>query len=162
MNPTNPTQPKNFIEQLCQYNGGNSDKDATIANALTRDIQTGFIQPGSFINELIQNADDQALEHSCEISFSLVGNELIVCHNGRPFDDKDVKGICSYGNVGANRKKDDHNQSGYKDLGFKSVFRIASRVDIWSQEWHFHFDEKSPNWNGDKRFPWQIAPIWTE
>lgn len=158
----NPLGPKQFIEQLCQKNGGNSDKDVTIANALTRDIQTSFTSPGCFINELMQNADDQATDNSSEISFSLHGKELIVYHNGKPFDRNDVEGISSYGNTDDNRKKDDKEKSGFKDIGFKSVFRIAYRVDIWSQDWHFRFDEKNPKWGGDRSYPWQIAPIWTE
>lgn len=154
----NPTQ--TIINQILQENGQNTKKDAERAANLDRDINTGFTSQGCFIYELLQNADDQ-LGQDSEVHFDFNQKELIFYHHGTPFEEKDVRGICSYGNVKDNEKNNDSTKSGYKDIGFKSVFRAAHRVDILSNKWQFNFDEKSPRWKKGG-YPWQIAPIWTE
>lgn len=160
----NPIINKSHIEYLCKDHGTNTSKDAVIASVLRSDITSGFNQ-GSFISELLQNADDKA-ENSSEITFSLDKEELIVYHHGKPFEKEDVDRISTYSDVRNNLKSQDCDKAGYKDKGFKSVFKIAYRVDIWSKDWHFHFDESSEKWKRDGKldpdYPWQIAPIWTE
>ncbi|MBK8194082.1 MAG: hypothetical protein IPK76_13045, partial [Lewinellaceae bacterium] len=47
---------------------------------------------------------------------------------------------------------------GYKGIGFKSVFNLAKRVWIWSQDYRFRFDQE--HWQD--RLPWQFMPVWSE
>lgn len=156
-----PSSPREFIKQLCEKNY----KNETAARCIDKDVQTSFISLGCFINEFVQNANDQATKSLAEISFTLIKNELIVSHKGKPFNESDVQAICDFANSDDNKKSDDDDKTGYKDIGFKSVFKVAYRVDIWSKEWHFHFDEKSDQWirkENESPYAWQIAPLWTE
>src|SRR5690554_7988197 len=70
-----------------------------------------------FVFELIQNADDAAKDTNNEIHFDFLSNCLIVSHNGKPFDEKD---IISLTGAGASTKRADPTKTGYKGIGFKS------------------------------------------
>lgn len=157
----NPISPRTYVEDLCAKNGKNSDPK--IANLLEKD-KTSFTDKECMLNELLQNADDQ-LTSDGEVHFKLSGRELVFSHFGKPFDQKDVSKICDYANANHNEKSEDSGKTGYKDIGFKSVFTIASRVDVISNEWRFCFNEHSPKWlrgPNENPFPWQICPIWCE
>lgn len=157
------TYARRVVEELCRTNGQNTEKDKEIANNLRKDIDTAFLAQGCFINELLQNADDRPGTELPEITFWLrSSDELVVFHNGRAFNEGDVCGICTYGDADNNQKSKDTEQTGYKNIGFKSTFKMAHRVRIWSREWRFSFNEHDPRWNGDKRYPWQNAPLWVE
>src|ERR1700733_11501917 len=47
-----------------------------------------------FIFELIQNAEDAG---ASELAFELFGDRLEVRHDGRPFTEADVSGVCGVG-----------------------------------------------------------------
>ncbi len=152
--------PRKFIEELHQAK--QKHDDGLVARILETVTHTAF-KTASVIHELLQNADDQALQDNATVTFALLKDELIVYHTGKEFDQEDVRRLCDYGNYEQNRKSHDADKTGYKNLGFKAVFKIASRVDIWSNEWHFHFDEtKWPRKDGEQPHPWQISPLWTE
>lgn len=158
--------PRALIDHLCQQKGRNDDLGQLLAKTLKTNINAFFKKVMCCIHELLQNADDpenaQLLKEK-SVTFLLSGQELIFYHMGRPFNEQDVRGICNYNDIDNPRKSGEEDQTGYKGIGFKSVFRMASRVDIWSNEWHFHFDEDSDKWKNDKgNYPWQIAPSWTE
>ena len=158
-----PFSPRAYIDFLCEKNGQNADKDARIARAIEKD-KTSFTDKECVLNELLQNADDQLITEG-EARFTLLGRELIFSHDGKPFDQTDVGKICDYANADHNEKGDDAGKTGYKDVGFKSVFTIAKRVDIVSNVWQFRFDESASRWRrgtNENPFPWQIAPIWCE
>lgn len=44
-----------------------------------------------FIFELIQNAEDAGATY---VTFSLYPDRLVLCHNGKPFSEADIRGIC--------------------------------------------------------------------
>ena len=44
-----------------------------------------------FIFELIQNAEDAGATY---VTFSLYPDRLVLCHNGKPFTEADIQGIC--------------------------------------------------------------------
>jgi hypothetical protein len=160
---TNPISPRSHIKALGDTNGCNDEGAAKNARGIETTL-TSFKSMGCFVNELLQNANDRAL-NQLEVTFTLTGSELVIHHNGKPFTTEDVTRICDYGNAAHNEKSDKVDQTGYKDIGFKSVFKVAYCVYIFSEEWRFHFDEKNPRWEikpGDNPFPWQIAPLWTE
>lgn len=129
-----------------------------------------------FIYELLQNADDSALpETKTKVLIKLLGNTLIVAHTGKTFDERDVIGISDIGN---GTKKDASDKTGYKGIGFKSVFGQSNKVYIYTNSELFRFDESyehdwNPEWGGTKeewekenelqfKFPWPIIPIYTE
>lgn len=142
--------------------------------SLSNDLYT---DPLRFVYELVQNCDDSCHSKSI-LRISIVEHRyLIVCHNGKPFDENDVKGLCD---IGCSTKRDDQQKTGYKGLGFKAVFGKSDCVWILSKGEYFRFESKSKafQWNsnwGTKdqktweennqrsfEFPWQICPIWTE
>ena len=105
--------------------------------------------------ELIQNADDAANKTNNEVHFDFQPNCLIVSHNGKPFDESDILSLTS---AGASTKKSDSTKTGYKGIGFKSVFGISENVTIFSGGYQFRFHKA---FHKSKR-PWQIIPIWSE
>ncbi|UZJ63198.1 ATP-binding protein [Sphingobacterium sp. KU25419] len=47
-----------------------------------------------FIYELLQNADDSSIEGSkVKVHVKIFGDTLVVAHNGKAFDERDVRGI---------------------------------------------------------------------
>jgi hypothetical protein len=118
-------------------------------------LTSAFSEYIRFLFELVQNADDA---EASEIDVFVQNSVLIVSHNGASFKEEDVVGIC---NVGAGTKKANTKTTGYKGIGFKSLFGKSTYVVIFSQGFQFRFDES----NKQGKFPimpWQIIPQWTE
>ena len=151
-----------FINNLYNRRSTFSDPDQAemLANLLDTVSSDIYSESQRFIFELIQNADDAALTGSNEIHFGFYSHSLIVSHKGNPFGEADINGIT---NAGKGTKAADTTKTGYKGIGFKSVFGKSNKVTIISDGYNFRFDreqiEKSFNRN---KMPWQIIPIWTE
>ncbi|HXP57210.1 MAG TPA: hypothetical protein VN847_19745, partial [Streptosporangiaceae bacterium] len=79
-----------------------------------------------FIFELIQNAEDAG---ATELSFALFPDRLEVRHDGRPFTEADVRGVCG---VGQSSKAGDLTQIGRFGIGFKSVYAYTRSPRIYS------------------------------
>lgn len=145
---------------------GTTERDAKIeANAL-RSIMGDLYSEGNerFIFELLQNADDQPQDDQQLVSVKLkaLSEHLIFTHSGKPFSKEDVESISS---IGDSTKKDDSQKTGYKGIGFKSVFSGAETVFIDSGAFSFAFDKYSPVYKGETNMdeiPWQLKPIWEE
>lgn len=84
-----------------------------------------------FIFELLQNAEDAG---ATEFEFHLHPDRLEVRHNGRPFNEDDVRGIC--GLVEAT-KSEDYTKIGRFGIGFKSVYAYTCSPEIHSTRYHF-------------------------
>jgi hypothetical protein len=87
-----------------------------------------------FIFELLQNAEDAG---ASKIMFILFQDKLEVKHDGRPFNEKDVRGVCG---VGEGTKAEDLTQIGKFGIGFKSVYAYTSTPEVHSGEEHFRID----------------------
>jgi hypothetical protein len=148
---------KKFIQDLCEENSTfSSQRQAEmVANLLDTVSSDIYSESQRFVFELIQNADDAAKNTNNEIHFDFLPNCLIVSHNGKPFDEKD---IISLTGAGASTKRADPTKTGYKGIGFKSVFGKSERVTIFSEGYQFRFDK----FVHKSKLPWQIIPIWTE
>ena len=98
-----------------------------------------------FIYELLQNAEDTG---ATEVSFTLSEKSLLFEHNGRLFDEEDVRSITG---IGAGTKKDDDDKIGQFGIGFKAVFVYTATPRIWSSTYAFEISdlvmpsELSPN-----------------
>ncbi len=108
------------------------------------------------------------------LTFTICDTFIIASHQGRPFDEHDVKSICY---TGISTKLKEKNCTGNKGIGFKSVFMHSKKVIIISNGFSFrfdkeHFDNPHNCWNNDwgsldknykdlKR-PWQEIPLWTD
>ncbi len=81
-----------------------------------------------FIFELIQNAEDAG---ATEVAFSLLRDRLEVRHDGRPFTEADVRGICGVGQSGKTGS-DQLTAIGKFGIGFKSVYAYTKSPRVYS------------------------------
>ena len=84
-----------------------------------------------FVFELLQNAEDAG---ASKVRFTVSQDKLDVTHDGRPFTDKDVRGVCG---IGEGEKADDLTKIGRFGIGFKSVYAYTTRPEIHSGDEHF-------------------------
>src|SRR5947207_522523 len=86
-----------------------------------------------FIFELIQNAEDAG---ATELAFEMFSDRLELRHDGRPFTEADVRGVCG---VGKSAKSGDGDLTaiGKFGIGFKSVYAYTRSPRIYSGDEHF-------------------------
>ena len=82
-----------------------------------------------FLFELIQNAEDAG---ATEVAFDLFEDRLELRHDGRPFSEADVRGVCG---VGQGRKS--LTAIGQFGIGFKSVYAYTKTPRVYSGDEHF-------------------------
>lgn len=88
-----------------------------------------------FIYELLQNAEDT---EASEVSFSLSKERLVFKHNGRPFDEADIRAITD---IGEGTKAADDDKIGRFGIGFKAVFAYTDSPRIWSPTFAFEISD---------------------
>ena len=169
-----------LIELLNKRNSNYSDPYQAMFqyNSLVQLSSGIYTEEERFIYELLQNADDSALNSKLKVRIDINSKNISFSHNGEPFSEVDVKSICSVGDGG---KSNDENKTGYKGIGFKSVFTHSKSVAIKTGNYLFKFSEaewknywnkeswgsidewtKERNNDGkstDTKMPWQIIPI---
>lgn len=153
-------QPKELIENL---NSIWKDPDAAddmsdVMKMVTAELMAS--SAGTFIYELLQNANDNAIGANDElqqkqivpvdVEFHITDNYLICRHTGDYFSPRDIAGVCK---VAKGSKRFRKNAIGYKGIGFKTVFHSHNWVGIVSGDYSFFFKER-------RNRPWQIMPIW--
>ncbi len=106
------------------------DKDGMLRRALERIIQL-YTDRSHFVYELLQNAEDAEAK---SIKFVQYPDRLEVMHDGRPFTEKNLEGLCD---IGKSDKVDNLNQIGEFGVGFKSVFGICDTVKLYSEPANF-------------------------
>lgn len=162
----------NIIERIYQRTTEYShpSQATTTANALDLLSSGIYTEEERFIFELLQNAVDSFDMHKqtvLEIRIVLTDNLLVFMHNGSPFSERDLEGLCDIGN---GNKIMDAKKIGYKGIGFKSVFMHSHRVTVWTAGTCFKFDKEAceafakSKGSGyeDVKMPWQIIPILTK
>lgn len=171
------TKIKKVINQLYETNTGYAYPSQAITQAaslksLSSDLYTDSKR---FIYELLQNADDSSVKGQLvNVEIILFNNKLVVAHNGKSFDESDIKGICG---IDDGTKKLSIEKTGYKGIGFKSVFGQSDKVTIFSNKEYFKFDATHnfgwrKEWDSTQKeweilnnrtflHPWQIIPIYT-
>lgn len=174
---------KEFIDNLTQKNANYNNPEQAITTAnlcetISRDINTDSQR---FIYELLQNADDASnFSGKLDVCIDFVGDYVVVSHNGESFSKIDIESISS---AGDGTKTGDTNKTGFKGIGFKSVFSHSTFVIIQSEDFSFKFEkgyweshwnnawDSQNNWQTERKLknkdenlkmPWQIIPIWTE
>ena len=109
--------------------------------------------------ELIQNADDAAAANGVLINVKTSGDYLMVCHNGNSFDKDDFEAITSAAN---GTKKANENKTGYKGIGFKSVFTDSEKVFIKTGGYQFKFDKSDERFTDFDSFYFFVNRLQTE
>ncbi len=124
-------------------------------NALKLISQVVFTKSSGFILELIQNAEDAGLGLVTSGVFEIKINKerVKITHNGKPFDEVDVKALCGI----RSSKKPERGTLGYLGIGFKSVFKITDCPEIYSNGYQFKFDRN--DWHDPINTPWHVIPI---
>nr|WP_315234119.1 hypothetical protein [uncultured Flavobacterium sp.] len=141
----NHVSPKDFIQQWFYKKGHTPGDAATIAGQLTLNELELYTHTKRFIFELIQNADDMPNgNRDVNIEINLLQNHLLFLHNGKFFDRADVTAISD---AAKSTKSKGLTQTGYKGIGFKSVFTDSTRVYIKSGAYFFKFDKLEPIYN---------------
>lgn len=134
--------PQEFIRNWFFRKGENPEDASTIASQLKLNELELYTHTKRFIFELIQNADDMPLGNNpVNIELYLLANHLFFLHNGKYFDREDVKAISD---AAKSTKGGNITQTGYKGIGFKSVFTDSFRVYIKSGDYSFKFDKLAP------------------
>ena len=88
-----------------------------------------------FIYELLQNAEDTG---ASKATFALSADRIVFEHNGRPFEEGDVRAITD---IGEGTKAEDDDQIGRFGIGFKAVFAYTETPRIWSPTYAFEISE---------------------
>lgn len=163
---------KNIIEKIYKRTTEYSDpKQATTTASALDLLSLGiYTEEERFIFELLQNAVDSfngLMKRELAIKIITTDKWLIFMHNGRPFTERDLEGLCDIGN---GSKVNDLNKIGYKGIGFKSVFMHSHKVVVETAGTCFKFDKeacdeicqsKGVEYENAK-LPWQIIPIPSE
>jgi len=152
---------KAIIEKLFNERSDYKYPEQAVMQAESLDKLSSDIYSESqrFVFELIQNADDAALKDTNEVHFDFHPTCLVVSHNGESFSEADIKAITSIRST----KQSDPTKTGYKGIGFKSVFGKSERVSIFSGQYRFRFDKiHTQKIFSETKMPWQVIPVWTE
>ena len=88
-----------------------------------------------FIFELLQNAEDTKAN---DVHFVLNDDSVTFRHNGRPFDEQDIRAITD---IGEGTKTGDEDKIGRFGIGFKAVFAYTETPRIWSPTFSFEISE---------------------
>ena len=162
-------QARDHINAIHQAKALNDPNSSTLAHTLETFIQTAFNGNASF--EMLQNADD-ALGQEVRFLFipsrdpnALHAGHLMFSHSGKHFSETDVEKISDNAQKKHQDKSGDQKKTGFKGVGFKSIYKISRKIIIWSNEYRFRFDKDYPQWQNtdpERKYPWPIIPIWTE
>lgn len=112
----------------------NPDSNRMIANLMDEIGQGMYSSKQRMIFELLQNADDSIFKKDVEFHIDATDNYLIIMHDGDPFNQKDVEAISS---AAQSTKRADKKKTGYKGIGFKSVF--TGNTEVWVKSGGFQF-----------------------
>lgn len=118
------------------------DKEEILKDAskLAKEIHT---KNPHFIFELIQNAEDNEYEHPIPaIKFIIDSDYLIIQNNEKGFEAENVRKLCG---IGGSTKSKAMGYIGEKGIGFKSVFMVANKVQIYSNGFQFSFNYNEYN-----------------
>ena len=109
--------------------------------------------------ELLQNADDASSKRGVKVMVQIHNNFLIFTHDGLSFSRQDFRSIVSTAN---STKRLDRKKTGYKGIGFKSVFTDSEKVYIKTGGFFFVFDKKAELFNDFRAFYKYVNPLYTE
>jgi len=109
-------------------------------------------QPGHFVQEAVQNADDNDyLVNTPLLNITYLNDTIIITSNEIGFSTKNVQAICS---ISESTKTHRPDCTGKKGIGFKSFFKVAVAIHISSRGFSFKFDSR--------RLCGMIDPDWAE
>jgi len=110
----------------------------TLKNVLDILVELMYIEPAQFILEFLQNSEDALMEAGKEGYFKveLFRDKVVISNNGKPFDENDLDCLCSI----KSSKKPSLGYKGFVGIGWKSVYKISSHVEVHSDGVSFEFN----------------------
>ena len=118
--------PSNY-KAITEYNVDQLGKDTS-----SRKTQVSmYSDPTHFVYEILQNADDYG---ATEVLFKLSEDDIVIEHNGEPFEEENVKAITYFGK---STSREDLVKTGRFGIGFKSVFAFTATPIIISGSENF-------------------------
>lgn len=127
---------KEYIAKIIELrNAVQLNQDIGIAEEIAGDYS------GREILEFVQNMADAANKSGkdCCGLIKLVGSNIIICNQGKPFD---KKGILSIHQAYNSPKKHEEISIGNKGLGFRGVLNLADSVEIYSGVFAMKFSKQ--------------------
>jgi len=143
----------------------------TLRNVLDILVELMYIEPAQFILEFLQNSEDALMEARKEGYFrvGLFKDKVVISNNGKPFDESDLDCLCGI----RSSKKPSLGYKGFVGIGWKSVYKISSHVEVHSGRVSFEFSRDY--WSRPaaqellrryglepKDVLWQVTPIPTQ
>ncbi|XXH01558.1 hypothetical protein Hte_007918 [Hypoxylon texense] len=123
-------------------------KDEMIGTSVITLAKNLYSKDVRFIFELLQNADDNHFTHAVSlgdapyVSFHVYKDRIVIDCNEDGFNEENIRAIC---NVGKSSKTGAQGYIGEKGIGFKSVFKVAWKVEIQSGAYSFSFSHRKGN-----------------
>ena len=102
---------------------------------IRRLVEDLYPDSAHFIYELLQNAEDT---EASEVCFTLFKEQLVFEHNGRAFNEADIRAITT---IGEGTNSDDDDKIGRFGIGFKAVFAYTDTPRIWSPNFAFEISD---------------------
>jgi len=139
-----------------------------LKNVLDTSLGIMHGEAGEFVLEFLQNAEDALMEAGRTGFFriELDKDRVVITHNGKPIDEGDLEGLCNL----ASKKKPALGYKGFMGIGWKSVFMVSRRVEVYSNGLGFEFNKEF--WSGaqgrellakyglgPENVIWQLTPI---
>lgn len=125
------------------------DSNTSLANLLEEVGDNLYSSKERMFFELLQNADDAASKNGVNVKIELTVPYFVLTHNGYAFNQHDFESITS---AAKSTKRTNNKKTGYKGIGFKSVFTNSHSVYITSGGYSFAFDRDYPMFNSFEDF----------
>ncbi|CAM4781327.1 unnamed protein product [Rotaria magnacalcarata] len=159
--------PHNFIERIRREKFGigltlsNESQSLTdqlkslVGRSLERLSKELYNTDMHFVLELIQNADDNQYHSKPSLVFVIDSNSINVYNNEIGFQEDNIQALCDIGKSTKGKHKQGY--IGQKGIGFKSVFTVCDRPEIYSNGYQICFDAANgsigyilPDWIKDE------------
>lgn len=130
--------------------------NTSLANLLEEVGQNLYTSKKRMFYELLQNADDAASLDGVKIKLQLRDGFFVLTHDGYSFNKHDFDSIIS---AAKSTKSTSKKKTGYKGIGFKSVFTNSTTVSIKSGGYTFSFDKYLSEYSNFKDFYFYVNDI---
>ena len=127
-----------------------------LANLLDEVGQGLYTSKKRMFFELLQNADDAAAKNGVKVKLQLQDQYFLLSHDGYSFNRHDFESITT---AAKSTKSANKSKTGYKGIGFKSVFTNSNSVFIQSAGFKFSFDKKLDIYNDFDGFYFSVNKI---
>ena len=130
--------------------------NTSVANLLEEVGKNLYSTKKRMFFELLQNADDAASMNGVKVKVQMDGRYFVLTHDGYSFNRHDFESITS---AAKSTKRANDKKTGYKGIGFKSVFTNSHSVLIKSGGYEFAFDKEYSIYKDFEKFYFLVNDI---